>query len=115
MAQGGGAAVLDLERAQGWRELDNMGLEPEMAQGVGGFESEKAATDDRPRALPCRVSADSFQVIDGAVDETASEAMPRNRWHERVGTRREHERVVGDSCARRRQHGGRRPVDTDDR
>ena len=54
------------------RELDDVGLEAELAQRVRGLQPEQAAAD-RPRR-PCAVGRrrpDRLEVLDGAVDEAA--------------------------------------------
>ena len=72
------AAVVDLERHQPRRELDDVRREAEEAQGVRRLETEQATTDDEPvglAALGCcaldgglGAGPDAVEVVERAID-----------------------------------------------
>ena len=101
-AQRGAAGVVDLHRHQPRRHLDDVRLEPQLGQGVGGLEPEQAAADDRADRRGGRGLADRLEVLDGPVDEAAGQLVAGHRRHERRGAGGEHELVVLRAPGRRR-------------
>ena len=93
------AALVDLQRHQPWRELDDVGFEAEQLQRVGRFEAEQATADDRADRFALRCGADRVEVVEGAVHEHAGQVAARDRRNERRRTRRQDQRVVGDIAA----------------
>ena len=63
--QGRAAGVVDLHRHQPGRHLDDVGVEAELVQRVGGLEAEQAATDHgtgRRRVAASRIASRSSMV-----------------------------------------------------
>ena len=100
-AQDVAAARVDLARHQARRELDDVGLEPEVAHRLRRLEAEQAAADHRraPRAAPPRRGSRRGPRWCGRRRRPAS-VDAGDRRHERRGAGGEHERVVGDARVR---------------
>ncbi len=114
------ACLVELLGHQPRRHLDDVGVQAERAQRVGGFQAEQAATDhhaDRRLARGergHRVGADRVEVVERAIDVAARQVVARHRRHERVGTGGQHERVVVDSFTVGGDDGLGGPVDHGD-
>lgn len=81
----GAAGLVDLLGHQSGHHLDDVRLQPELAQRIGGFESQKAASDDHSGVGVSRVQcvlgagADRVEVVEGAVDVTLGQVVPGHR------------------------------------
>ncbi len=67
--QHGAAALVALQRHRPRRHLDDVGLEPQVQQGVRGLQAEQPAADDDTGARVGGRCADRLEVGDRAVDE----------------------------------------------
>ena len=116
-AQRPSAALVELDRHEPRSELDDVGLEPQVVQGVGGFESEQPAAhdDSRRHSGSGRRRPDRRQVVDGAVHVAPRPVAALHRGDERERARRQHEPVEGQRGARRGVHGSADAVDALDR
>ncbi len=99
--------------------LNDVRLQPELAQGIRGLEAEETAADhDSGPAARRRgtrgVGADGVEVVHGPVHVAARQIVPRHGGHEGVGPRGEHQRVVGDPTTQRRRDMPGGPVDPGD-
>jgi hypothetical protein len=89
------ATLVDLQRHQPRRELDDVGLHAQRGQRAGRLEPQQAAADDgahdraRPRPAAARAPASvthcrrAGDVVDRAVDEAARQVLALDRRHER--------------------------------
>ncbi len=104
-AEQGAARLVELLGHQPRSHLDDMGVQPERAQRISGFQPEQATADhhaDRRTASDegrLRVGADRVEVVEGAVDVAARQVVAGHRRHECVGAGGQHERVVIDPLA----------------
>jgi len=92
--EGAAAGRVDLDRHQPGRQLDDVGLQTELAQGVGRLQAQQSAADHGTGPRPPGRLPDRLEVLDGAVDEDVLEIAARDRRDERVGARRQHQLVV---------------------
>ncbi len=77
------AGGVDLTRHEARRDLDDVGLEAEIAHRLGGLEPEQSAADDGRAARARRPGADRVEILDRAIDEHAGKRRARDRRHER--------------------------------
>ena len=102
------AGLVELLGHQPRRHLDDVGVQAERAQRVGGLQAQQATADHhaggRMAGVACalRVGADRVEVVEGAVDVAARQVVARHRRHEGVGAGGQHQRVVGDASRRLR-------------
>ncbi len=97
--QGRATGIVELHRHQPRRHLHDVGLQPELDQSVCGLEPEQPAADDRSTGSRVGGGPDRLEVLDRPVDEAPGQVAPRHGRHERRGTRRQHQHVVGDHLA----------------
>jgi hypothetical protein len=90
----GTTGVVDLDGHEARRELDDVGLDLELVQGVGRFQTEQTATDDHTGLGGLRRLADRLEVVDRPVDEDVLEVLAGHRRDEGGGTGGEHQDVV---------------------
>ena len=101
LAENGAARVVELQRHQPRRQLDDVRLHPQLLQRVRRLEPQQAAADHGAGAARVvgRPGGDRLQVLDGAVDEAAGQIAPGNGRHERRRAGREDQVVVRDLAA----------------
>ena len=95
------------------RELYDVRFEAEVIRGLGGFETEQAAADDRGLLDRTAVANDLLEVLDGAINKDALLVDARHRRHERDRTRGEHDHVIRDFLPARRTHDFLAAIDLD--
>ena len=88
-----------------------MGFEPEVVGGLGRFQSEESAADDRAAAGLLGVLNDGVEVLDRAVDEDPALVDALDGRNERSRAGREDNAVVGDIQARFRDDRSTRAID----
>ena len=93
------ARVVDLAGHQPRGELDDVGLQPEVADRLRGLEAEQAAADHRRGRRLAGVGEDLLEVLDRPVDEHPLLVDARDRRHERRRAGRQHDGVVVDLAA----------------
>ena len=114
------ARLVQLLGHQPWRHLDDVGLQPELTQRVGGLQTQQAATDHHPGGGMAgvdgaqRVGADRVEIVECAVDVAGRKVVSRHRWDERVRAGGQHQCVVVDALTVGGQHRLRVPVDLGD-
>ena len=96
LAQRPRARLVDLARHQPRGELDDVGLEAEVADRLGGLQAEQAAADHRRPRRRAGVGEDPLQVLDRAVDEHPLLVDAGDRRHERGRAGRQDDGVVLD-------------------
>jgi hypothetical protein len=96
--------VVELRSHEARRELDDVGLEPEVLQRLGRFQAEQAAADDGAHPGAQRGGGDRLEVLDRAVDEAVAPVPAGDSRHERRGAGGEHQLVVRDFLVARRAH-----------
>ena len=105
------AALVDLDRHQPRRELDHMGLQPQVAQRLGAFEPEQAAADHDAGLGAGAAGRHRLQVLDRPVDEAVGTLASRHRRHERRRAGGQHQLVIGQLLAAAGRHEAGRAVD----
>jgi hypothetical protein len=88
--QQGAAGLVDLLGHQSRHHLDDVGLQPELPQCIGGFEPEQTAADHNAGRIVTTVTgalgvgADSVEVVQGPVHVTRGQVMAGHRRNEGV-------------------------------
>ena len=96
------AGLVELDRHQPGRHLDDMRRHPERAQCVGRFQAQQTAPDDdgvagaAHRERRAHIGADRIEVVQRAVDVTTGQVVARHGRHERGGTGGQHQRVIAE-------------------
>lgn len=113
------AGRVHLSRHQMRRHLQHVGLQPERAQGIRGFQPEQTATDHRTdRCLRVKrgqsSGPDGIQIVQRAIDVAVRQVVAGHRRHERVRTGGQHQCVVVEGLAGRGAHRAGLPVDLGD-
>jgi hypothetical protein len=93
-AQQAAAAVINLHRHQPGREFDDMGLQAQVLQRLGGFQPQQAAAHHHAHLRLGGGIANGFQVFNGAVDQAAFAVVARHRRHEGIGAGGQHQLVA---------------------
>ena len=100
-----GARAVELPWHEPWRKLDDVRLQPEVADGLGRLESEQTAAEHDGALRACGVLANRVEILDGAVDEHTRLVDAGDGRHEGHGPRGENQHVVRDPLAARRLNG----------
>ena len=107
------ARVVDLPRHQPRGELDDVGLQPEVAYRLRGLQAEQAAADHRRGGRLPGVGEDRLEVLDGPVDEhpllVDARAPPARTAPSRSPGRRRRSRPRGPAPRRPPDARGRWP------
>ena len=98
-AQHAAAVVVHLHRHQARGELHHVGLQAEVAQGLGAFEAEQAAAHHHAAPGAGAAFGHAFQVFDGAIDEAVGAVVAAHRRHEGHRAGGQHQLVVGQHLA----------------
>ena len=104
-AQQCAAGLVELLGHQPRRHLDDVGVQAERAQRVGGLQAQQTAADDHARRRVAgvegaqRVGADRVEIVEGAVDVARRQVVAGHRRHERIGAGGQDQRVVVDALA----------------
>ena len=93
-AQHFAAAVIDLHGHQAWRELHNVGFQPQVPECLGCFQAQQSAADDNSHLAVGGVGFNGFQIFDGAVYQTLRTVLAGNWRHKRIGAGGEHQFVI---------------------
>lgn len=114
--EGAATTVVELHRHEAGRELDDVRVEPEVAQRIRRFEAQEPAADDCAAADGGvrRGRRDRIEIVERAIHETSRTVAPLHWRHEGLRTGREHEVVVGDDVTARGRDRSGRTVDRDD-
>ncbi|CKR27196.1 Uncharacterised protein [Mycobacterium tuberculosis] len=97
-----------------------MCLQPELAQRIGGFQAQQAATDNHPAIGVTAVQgalgagADSVEIVKGAVDVARGQVVAGHRRDECVGAGGQHQGVVAMPLPCRGDHRLGCPVNLGD-
>ena len=111
------AGLVQLLGHQPRRHLDDVGMQPERAQRVGGLQAEQATADHHTDGgvtgglCALRVCADRVEIVEGAIDVAGRQVVAGHRRNERIGAGGQHQRVVVDPLAVRGDDGLGGPID----
>ena len=92
-----------------------MGLESEVLECTGGFESERTAADDGDPTGGAGAGDDGFEIFDGAIDEDVGKSRALKVGDERARAGGKDEFVVGVFDAGAQADGAAGAVNGDDR
>ena len=111
------ACLVELLGHQPWRHLDNVRMQPERTQRIGGLQAEQAAADHHPDGGvtgvlgALRVGADRVEIVDRPIDVAGRQVVAGHRWNERVRAGGQHQGVIVDPLAVRGNDGLGGPID----
>jgi len=98
-------ALVDLLGHQSRHHLDDVCLQPELAQRIRSLESQQSATDHHPRIgvtglqRALGTGADGVEVVKRAIHMARGQVVAGNRWDESIGAGGQHQGVVADALA----------------
>ncbi len=119
-AQQGAAGLVELLDHQAGCQLDDVGLETELAQRVGGLKPEQTSADHHTHGGRAgaertqRVGANRVEIVEGSIDVAGRQVTARHRRHERVRAGGQHQRVIAHALPVGCQHRLGDPVDLGD-